>query len=108
MNRDPMRIDLSEVFYIDCNIKGYELKEKYIGRTKEGLPREGVRRHGYFSDLGSALMKYLRLNQLNGAEAVEIWELGKHVEQCNKRAVYKLQRILEVKEWERVAGVAST
>jgi len=93
-----MKILLPDGFYLESKSKGYLLKEKYIGRTKDGQPKESTRQHGYFSDRQSALMEYLRQVQLNGAQAVEIWELGKYVEQCNKRAVQRLQRILEGKE----------
>ena len=88
-------IKLPNNFYIDCKPGCYWLRERYIGKTKNGEPRESTRPHGYYRDLQSALYKYLEINTLNGLQAVEIWEVGKLVEQSNKMAVYKIEQILK-------------
>lgn len=88
-----MNIELLNGFFIECTSKSYILKERYEGKTKDGNPREGTRRHGSHYDLQSALHQFLRLNTLNGAQAVEIWEVGKMIEQSNKTTVNRLEQI---------------
>lgn len=88
-------IKLPSNFYIDCRPGNYRLCEKYIGKTKDGEPRPALRRYGNHRSLQSALHEFLERNTLNGLQAVEIWEVGKLVEQSNKMAVYKLESILE-------------
>lgn len=81
-------------FYIDCKPRYYRLCQRYTGETKSGEPRPSIRRYGSHSNLRSALYEFLERNTLNGLQAVEIWEVGKLVEQSNKMAVYKLESIL--------------
>lgn len=88
-----MNIELLNGFFIECTPRSYILKERYDGKTKDGNPREGIRRHGSHYNLQSALLQFLRLNMLNGAQAVEIWEVGKMIEQSNKTAVNRLEKI---------------
>ena len=88
-----MDIKLINGFLIECTPRSYILKERYKGTTKDGKPREGTRRHGSHYDLQSALYQFLRLNTLNGSQAVEIWEIGKKIEQSNKTTVNRLEQI---------------
>lgn len=94
-------IKLPNNYYIDCTPGNYRLCERYQGRTKDGLPREGIRRYGNHRDLSSALSSFLERNTLNGLQAVEIWEVGKLVEESNKMAVYKLEKILKAMERDK-------
>lgn len=94
-----MRIELLNNFYLEMTAKNIRLCERYEGRTKTGEVREGIRAHGYYDALDKALERYLYLNQLNGLQAVEIYNVGKLVKESNKDAVNKLIKILEgVKE----------
>jgi len=87
-------IQLPNNFYIDCKPRYYRLCERYIGKTKDGEPKPSIRRYGSHNNLQSALREFLERNTLNGLQAVEIWEVGKLVEQSNKMALYKLESIL--------------
>lgn len=87
-------IQLPNNFYIDCKPRYYRLCERYIGKTKDGEPKPSIRRYGSHNNLQSALREFLERNTLNGLQAVEIWEVGKLVEESNKEAVYKLESIL--------------
>lgn len=88
-------IQLPNNFYINCKPRYYCLCERYIGKTKAGEPKPSIRRYGYHNNLQSVLQEFLERNTLNGLQAVEIWEVGKTVEQSNKMALYKLESILE-------------
>jgi hypothetical protein len=71
------------------------LKEEYEGRTKEGEPRKGERKHGFYTNIASAVKRCLELNVLNGAQAVELWEYAKMVEESNKVAVNSIKKEIE-------------
>ena len=88
-------IRLPNNFYIDCKHRCYRLCERYTGKTKDGEPKPSIRRYGNHNNLQSALHEFLERNTLNGLQAVEIWDMGKSVEQSNKMAVYKLEQILK-------------
>lgn len=94
-----MRIELPNNFYLELTAKNIRLCERYEGRTKAGEVRDGIRAHGYYDALDKAIERYLYLNQLNGLQAVEIYNVGKLVAESNKDAVNKFKKILEgVKE----------
>ena len=88
-------IQLPNNFYVDCKPRYYRLCERYIGKTKDGEPKQSIRRYGNHNNLQSALHEFLERNTLNGLQAVEIWDMGKLVDKLNKDAVYKLEQILK-------------
>lgn len=90
-----MRIHITGNYYIDAKPKGFILKEEYEGRTKSGEPRTGERFIGSYNNISAAVHRCLQLNVLNGAQAVELWEYAKMVEESNKTLAESLGKLME-------------
>jgi hypothetical protein len=90
-----MRIHITCNYYINAGPKGFILKEEYKGRTKAGEPRKGERFIGSYNNISAAVHRCLQLNVLNGAQAVELWEYAKMVEESNKVAVNSIKKEIE-------------
>lgn len=91
-----MRIHITGNYYIDAKPKGFILKEEYEGRTKSGEPRTGERFIGSYNNISAAVYRCLQLNVLNGAQAVELWEYAKKIEESNKVAVNSVKKEIEI------------
>ena len=89
-----MRIHITGNYYINAGPKGFILKEEYEGRTKSGEPRTGERFIGSYNNISAAVHRCLQLNVINGAQAVELWEYAKMVEESNKAAVQAIKKEL--------------
>ena len=89
-----MKIHITGNLYISAKPKGFILKEEYEGKTKSGQPRKGERFVGNYKTISAAVHKCLELSVLNGAQAVELWEYAKMVEESNKAAEQAIQKEL--------------
>lgn len=90
-----MKIHIIGNFFVDAGPKNFILIEEYEGKTKTGEPRKGKRFIGSYNKISAAVHECLRLNVLNGAEAVELWEYVKMVEESNKVAVNSIKKEIE-------------
>ena len=87
-----MRIHITGNYYINAGPKGFILKEEYEGRTKSGEPRTGERFIGSYNNISAAVYRCLQLNVLNGAQAVELWEYAKKIEESNEKAAQAIEK----------------
>lgn len=95
-----MNISLINGFYIDVTPNNFTLKQKYIGKRKDGTKKESVKIISHCGSLEQALETFLRLNQIphDSKLAVDLMEYANYIEQSNKEAVLALKSVLEVKE----------
>lgn len=94
-----MRVNLLNGYYIEIDSMNYTLMQKYIGKDKDGNPKEAVRVLGYFTTLKGAVDKYLKVTQLDemADTSMEMEEYVKKVEESNKMAVQAIKRVMETK-----------
>ena len=92
-----MKIHLINGYYIEIDPLNYTLRQKYKGTKKDGTPRDGERTHGYFSDLESALAKFISLNQIDSGSdlALDLYHYVEFVRDANLNAVQALKKIWE-------------
>ena len=95
-----MEINIINGFYIETDNRNFTLKQKYIGKRKDGTKKEAVKIHGHYGSLEQALEAFLKLYQIDrGARfAVDLMSYASLVEQSNKEAVQALKREIEVRE----------
>ena len=90
-----MKIHIIGNFFVNAGPKNFILIEEYEGKTKTGEPRKGKRFIGSYNKISAAVHECLHLNVLNGAEAVELWEYAKMVEESNKTLAESLGKLME-------------
>ena len=93
-----MQINLINGFYIETDNRNYTLKQKYIGKRKDGTKKEAVKIISHCGSLEQALEAFLKLYQIDrGARfAVDLMAYASLVEKSNKEAVQALKREIEV------------
>ena len=93
-----MQINLINGFYIETDNRNYTLKQKYIGKRKDGTKKESVKIISHCGSLEQALELFLRINQVpkEAKMAVDLMAYASLVEQSNKEAVRALKREIEV------------
>ena len=92
-----MQINLINGYYIETDNRNFTLKQKYIGKRKDGTKKESVKIISHCGSLEQALETFLRLNQIpqDSKLAVYLMEYVNLVERSNKEAVRALKSILE-------------
>ena len=95
-----MQINLINGFYIETDNRNFTLKQKYIGKRKDGTKKESVKIISHCGSVEQALEAFLKLYQIDrGARfAVDLMSYASLVEQSNKEAVRALKREIEVRE----------
>ena len=93
-----MQINLINGFYIETDNRNFTLKQKYIGKRKDGTKKESVKIISHCGSLEQALELFLRINQVpNEAKmAFDLMYYANYIEQSNKEAVRALKREIEV------------
>lgn len=93
-----MQINLINGFYIETDNRNYTLKQKYIGKRKDGTKKESVKIISHCGSLEQALDLFLRINQVpkEAKMAVDLMEYANYIEQSNKETVRALKREIEV------------
>ena len=93
-----MHINLINGFYIETDNRNFTLKQKYIGKRKDGTKKESVKIISHCGSLEQALELFLRINQVpkEAKIAVDLMAYASLVEQSNKEAVRALKREIEV------------
>lgn len=84
-----MQITLTNGYFIEVDERNYTLKQKYLGKTKEGEDRETERICGYYGKLDHAIEEFLKTNQLDRGDdqVMDMEEYAQFVSQVNKAAV---------------------
>ena len=95
-----MQINLINGFYIETDNRNFTLKQKYVGKRKDGTKKEAVKIISHCGSLEQALDLFLRINQVpkEAKIAVDLMSYASLVEQSNKEAVRALKREIEVRE----------
>ena len=93
-----MQIILINGYYIETDNRNYTLKQKYIGKRKDGTKKESVKIISHCGSLEQALELFLRINQVpkEAKMAVDLMAYADFIEQSNKEAVRALKREIEV------------
>lgn len=102
-----MQISLINGYYIEVNNRNFTLKQKYIGKRKDGTKKEAVNIISHCGSLEQALETFLRMNHIphDSKLAVDLMEYVNLVERSNKESVQALKSVLEgnhddVCEWK--------
>ena len=92
-----MQIILINGYYIETDNRNFTLKQKYIGKRKDGTKKEAVKIISHCGSLEQALETFLRMNQIQQESkvAVELMEYANYIEQSNREAVQALKSVLE-------------
>lgn len=92
-----MQITLISGYYIETDNRNYTLKQKYIGKRKDGTKKESVKIISHCGSLEQALETFLRMNQIphDSKLSVDLMEYANLVERSNKDAVRALKSVLE-------------
>ena len=95
-----MQISLINGFYIETDNRNFTLKQKYIGKRKDGTKKEAVKIISHCGSLEQALELFLRINQVpkEAKMAVDLMSYADFIKQSNKEAVQALKREIEVRE----------
>ena len=95
-----MQINLINGFYIETDNRNFTLKQKYVGKRKDGTKKEAVKIISHCGSLEQALEAFLKLYQIDrGARfSVDLMAYASLAEQSNKEAVQALKREIEVRE----------
>ena len=93
-----MQINLINGFYIETDNRNYTLKQKYIGKRKDGTKKESVKIISHCGSLEQAIETFLRINQIpqESKLAVDLIEYADFIDPSNKEAVQALKSVLEV------------
>ena len=92
-----MQIILINGYYIETDNRNFTLKQKYIGKRKDGTKKEAVKIISHCGSLEQALETFLRMNQIpqDSKLTVDLMEYANYIEQSNKEAVQALKSVLE-------------
>ena len=92
-----MQINLINGFYIETDNRNFTLKQKYVGKRKDGTKKEAVKIISHCGSLEQALDLFLRINQVPKETkiAVDLMSYADFIEQSNKEAVQALKSVLE-------------
>ena len=92
-----MQINLINGFYIETDNRNFTLKQKYIGKRKDGTKKESVKIISHCGSLEQARDLFLRINQVpkDAKLSVDLMEYAYFIEQSNKESVQSLKQIVE-------------
>lgn len=80
-------VELIDGYFIEIDDMNHTLKQRFAGKTKEGVEKESVRIIGYFPDLPSCIEKIARLNAISELDGqfVDIREYACKAEEAFKK-----------------------
>ena len=95
-----MKILLGNGYFVEIDKLNHTLKQNCKGTDKDGNEKEYEKVHGYFSNLESAIERYLKLNQndLMADCSVKIHQYLELVRVANEQAVQAVKAVVEVQE----------
>ena len=95
-----MVILLSNGYFVEIDKLNHTLKQNCKGTDKAGNEKEYEKTHGYFSNIDSAIERYLKLNQndLMADCSVKMHQYLELVKKANEQAVQAVKAIVEVQK----------
>ena len=89
-------IILNNNFFIDVDPLNYTLREKFEGKTKDGIGKESFRTLGYYGNLHGAIRKYIEtcVQAEISDETLTIEKYAERVEKAVFRAVHNVEDML--------------
>ena len=92
-----MQITLINGYYIETDNRNFTLKQKYIGKRKDGTKKDSIKIISHCGSLEQALETFLHMNQIphDSKLAVDLMEYANYIEQSNKEAVRALKSVME-------------
>ena len=96
-------ITLTHGYYIESDKRGYFLKQKYHGKSKDGASKECIKKHGYFGNVETAVEKYIALiqNQHTDEAEMTLKEYAEEIKEANKNAVWAISKIIREGKHEK-------
>ena len=92
-----MQINLTNGYFVVTDPMNHTLKKKYtVVSKKDGSQKEVEKVCGYFSNLESAVKKFLELNQIDllSDTAVDFMGYLDSIQTINERAVQAIKRVV--------------
>lgn len=91
------QVGIGNGYFVEIEPRNYTLKQKYIGKRKDGTKKDSVKIISHCGTLEQALETFLNLYQIDrGARfAVDLMSYADFIEQSNKEAVQALKSVLE-------------
>lgn len=98
------QVGIGNGYFVEIETRNFTLKQKYIGKRKDGTKKESVKIISHCGSLEQALDMYLRINQIptEAKYFVDLMSYADFIEQSNKEAVRALKSVLDSKESEDV------
>ena len=95
------KIELLNDYYIEQNEKGFILYRKRISHSRDGSEKEVKKSYGYFTELRSAMERFVFLNQDRNVQNMSVffYDYVRRIEESNEKAVNTL-----VENWRLLNG----
>lgn len=95
-----MKILLGNGYFVEIDNLNHTLKQNKCGKDKQGNEKEYEKTHGYFSNLESAIERYLFLNQIDFMTdcSIKMNQYLELVRVANENAVKAVKAIVEVQK----------
>lgn len=95
--KNVTEVNLIDGYFLEIDQLNFTLKQRYIGKTKEGAHKEAVRTIGYYGDMEHCIETLFKLEQANITKGQELSIRGyaSMVEQSNKRVLNELKEVLD-------------
>ena len=92
-----MKIELLHDYFIDASARGYVLKQRKSGKTKDGQEIMREKKIGYYDNLTAALESFCRRNQDSEFGDLHTYfaDYAYRVEKSNQEAAEKIRKTLE-------------
>lgn len=92
-----MKIELLHHYFIEASAKGYILKQRKAGKTKEGQDVMREKKIGCYDNLTAALESFCRRNQDSEFGDLHTYfaDYAYRVERSNREAAEEIRKILE-------------
>lgn len=92
-----MKIELLHDYYINASARGYILKRRHPGKTRDGQEVIREKKIGYYDNLTGALDAFCRLNQDSEFGDLHTYfaDYAYRVEKSNQKTVEELKKLIE-------------
>ena len=90
-------IKLIHGYFVEVDSMNYTLKQSYITKGKDGIGKEAIKTHGYFSKLEHAVERVITLLQLDKMDdlTLQFHDYVEMVKKSNKESVQALKAVFE-------------
>lgn len=76
-------IELRDGYFIEVDDMNATLKKRYIGKSKDGVEKEGVKTIGYYPKPIDAIERFICLNRLDKMDGMEL-SISEYVNELKK------------------------